>query len=45
MDQCAKSRLILGEILISQSLTIDGSSLPVRITLSGIAIDLPESSP
>jgi CSLREA domain-containing protein len=28
-------RLILGEILISQSLTIDGSALPVRITLSG----------
>ncbi len=28
-------RLILGELLITQSLTIDGSSLPVRITLSG----------
>ena len=28
-------RLILGEILIAQSLTIDGSTLPTRITLSG----------
>ena len=28
-------RLTLGELLIPQSLTIDGSSLPVRITLSG----------
>lgn len=28
-------RLVLGELLISQSLTIDGSALPVRITLSG----------
>ncbi len=28
-------RLLLGELLISQSLTIDASSLPVRITLSG----------
>ncbi len=28
-------RLTLGELLITQSLTIDGSSLPVRLTLSG----------